>query len=654
MIPESPTLPARRILPTYEIIQSFLANGTAWETIGASPGQDPYPSVSGGMLLANKNTSNQYFTGLTAVSATNGNLSLTLGPGGSGPSLFYQEWVPAKTYNLAVWSGFDEILSGTLTEAAGGGAATLFKEGPVIFNVQSLVASSVPGRVVQSGGTININGSGFGSLQCPGCQVLVAVPGSTAGYSLQISSWSNQVISAYLPTSLQGLAVSGLFTIYVELSSSSFDAINIMTTGAPMIAASPASLQFAYTVDGAIPATQSVQITNAGGGTLAWCATSNVSWLALRPASGTAPSTLSLLLSPTSLTAGTYTGTVQVSAGGASNTPISISVSLTVAPNPNALVVSAQALSFSYTVGGAVPAAQSISITNAANGTLSWTASSSATWLTVSPTSGSVPSTISVSVNPAGLSAGSLAGVVTVSSPGIAAQKIAVTLTVSSAPPTGPQISSAGVFNAATFLAGGIAPNEFISITGTGLGPATGISSAMTTFLSGTRIYVGGTAVFLIYAQNGQVNALAPFGVAGTGSTTVQVEHNGVMGNTVTVPVVNSAPGVFTQAYGPGQAWIVNTDGSFNSSSNPAARNTYVAFWVTGQGLVNTPLQDGTQPTGPPYPSPLLPVAVTIGGLLVACQFLLQMSFLPGWYTPAKFRSTYSFLRPPQPVARFP
>lgn len=171
------------------------------------------------------------------------------------------------------------------------------------------------------------------------------------------------------------------------------------------------------------------------------------------------------------------------------------------------------------------------------------------------------------------------------------------------------------MFNAATFLPGGIAPNEFISIKGTGLGPATGIASAMTTLLSGSRIYIGGAAAFLIYAQDGQVNALVPFGVAGIGSTTIQAEFNGIRGNTVIVPVVDSAPGVFTQAYGPGQAWMVNSDGTFNASSNPAARNTYVAFWATGQGLVNIPQQDGTQPTGPTYPSPLLPVSVTIGGV---------------------------------------
>jgi uncharacterized protein (TIGR03437 family) len=187
--------------------------------------------------------------------------------------------------------------------------------------------------------------------------------------------------------------------------------------------------------------------------------------------------------------------------------------------------------------------------------------------------------------------------------------KIAVT--------TAPQItvtgSSAAVVNAATSQTGGIAPNEFITLVGTGLGPATG-ASGLTTQLAGTSVLIGGTAAYLTYAQNGQINALVPFGVSGLQSTTIQVEFNGVKGNTVTVPVVASSPGIFTQAYGPGQAWMVNQDNTFNSSSNPAARNTYVAFWLTGQGLVNTTLADGTQPAGPTYPAPMLPVSVSLGG----------------------------------------
>jgi uncharacterized protein (TIGR03437 family) len=187
-------------------------------------------------------------------------------------------------------------------------------------------------------------------------------------------------------------------------------------------------------------------------------------------------------------------------------------------------------------------------------------------------------------------------------------------------PSTGPQITVVGtapdVFNAATLQTGGIAPNEFISLKGAGLGPATGVSG-LNTQLGGSSVSIGGTAAFLTYAQDGQINVLVPFRVSGLSNTTIQVTYNGVVGNSVTVPVVASSPGIFTQQYGPGQAWVVNQNSTFNSASNAAPRGTYVAFWVTGQGLVNTTLADGAQPTGPPYPTPLLPLSVTLGGVAV-------------------------------------
>ena len=189
------------------------------------------------------------------------------------------------------------------------------------------------------------------------------------------------------------------------------------------------------------------------------------------------------------------------------------------------------------------------------------------------------------------------------------------------APTTAPQITVTGtnsaVYNAATFQGGGIAPNQFITLLGTGLGPAAGVSSSMSTQVGGSSVSIGGAAAYLTYAQDTQINLLVPFKVSGLQNTTIQVQYNGQLGNTVTVPVVPSSPGIFTQSYGPGQAWVVNQDGTFNSPSNPAPRGSYVAFWATGQGLVNTTLADGIQPSGPPYPSPLLPVSVLVGGTLV-------------------------------------
>jgi uncharacterized protein (TIGR03437 family) len=193
-------------------------------------------------------------------------------------------------------------------------------------------------------------------------------------------------------------------------------------------------------------------------------------------------------------------------------------------------------------------------------------------------------------------------------------------------PTTAPQITVTGtgaaVYNAATLQAGGIAPNEFITLKGTGLGPATGVSG-LTTQLGGSSVSIGGTAAFLTYAQDAQINLLVPFRVSGLASTVIQVTYNSQLGNAVTVPVVPSSPGIFTQSYGPGQTWMVNQDGTFNSASNPAPRGTYVAFWVTGQGLVNTTLGDGAQPTGPPFPSPLLPVSVSLGGSAVPASNLV-------------------------------
>src|SRR6185436_19137802 len=69
------------------------------------------------------------------------------------------------------------------------------------------------------------------------------------------------------------------------------------TAGAPAspaIGVSPTSMSFSATVGGANPASQSLSITNTGGGTLNWTAASNQPWLNVSPGSGTAPSAASV------------------------------------------------------------------------------------------------------------------------------------------------------------------------------------------------------------------------------------------------------------------------------------------------------------------------------------------------------------------------
>ncbi len=93
-----------------------------------------------------------------------------------------------------------------------------------------------------------------------------------------------------------------------------------------------------------------LSITNSGTGTLTFAGTSDQTWLGLSPASGTAPGTVMVAPSMSGLKAGTYTGHVTLSGGGATKTvtvlltvtavPVSHSVALTWKAGTNTHIVS--------------------------------------------------------------------------------------------------------------------------------------------------------------------------------------------------------------------------------------------------------------------------------------------------------------------------
>ena len=100
----------------------------------------------------------------------------------------------------------------------------------------------------------------------------------------------------------------------------------------------------------------------------------------MSPASGTNAATITVTPSIAGLAAGTYTEDITLAAAGATGSPKTVTVTLTLdPPTPPALSVSPAALSFSATQGGASPAAKTLSISNTGGGSLDWTASESAT-----------------------------------------------------------------------------------------------------------------------------------------------------------------------------------------------------------------------------------------------------------------------------------
>jgi hypothetical protein len=108
---------------------------------------------------------------------------------------------------------------------------------------------------------------------------------------------------------------------------------------------------------------------------------------------------------------------------------MTVPVTFTVTAVPT---ISLNPTSLTYTAaqGGTNPAIQTVTLTNA-GGVASWTVSDSASWLSVSPASGSSSSTLTATVNSTGLAAGTYNGTITVSATGSSSKTLAATLTVS-------------------------------------------------------------------------------------------------------------------------------------------------------------------------------------------------------------------------------
>jgi hypothetical protein len=191
----------------------------------------------------------------------------------------------------------------------------------------------------------------------------------------------------------------------------------------PAIGVSSSSFSFSLQQGDGSPTTQTLTVTNIGGGTLDWSAVSTAAWLNLSPASGKDTGTIALTATTGSLAAGPYTALITVSATNA--TSVSIPVTFTVtAPSPT-LTVNPTAVTFSGVQGGPNPASQSVTVTSNSN----WTASSSVPWLSLSPSSGSGNGSIAANVTLASAAVGPNQATIAVTSGGVTRTTV-VTLTV--------------------------------------------------------------------------------------------------------------------------------------------------------------------------------------------------------------------------------
>jgi hypothetical protein len=303
-----------------------------------------------------------------------------------------------------------------------GGAEPLPQVLTIAYSNQTTVRFSVTVSTSSGGSWLSTSPTGNACCFTPLAVSVVVTAGSLpAGtYSGQvlITNFSNSSIKMTIPVTLT-VAASGA-TFFDDL---------------------PGKLSFSFKTGG-VATSQTIQIRNAGAGTLNWTLTkstaSGANWMSVSATSGAAPSTVTIGITKSALpgggaSAGTFVGQLLLHTTGDS---VSIPVAVTVGTAPFTQV---NPLNFTMSFGGANPLTQVINVAMANNSTARYSASVATAkggkWLSISPSGNAccfTPLANSVSVAGASLAAGSYTGEIIITefaNPG-RAMVVPVTLTV--------------------------------------------------------------------------------------------------------------------------------------------------------------------------------------------------------------------------------
>ncbi len=177
--------------------------------------------------------------------------------------------------------------------------------------------------------------------------------------------------------------------------------------------------------------------------------------------------------------------------------------------------------------------------------------------------------------------------------------------------PAASEVSLSCIGNAATLANMALAPNEIVSLFGSGLiSPLSGRAQTRRNGsypfeLAGAQVTFDGVAAPLLYASPGQINLITPRALQGRTSTHICASTNGIATNCMDMPVLPAAPGIFASGLISdvpiNYAIALNQDNTINSANNPAAAGSIVSLFVTGLGAVTPPVPDGEIT---PWPSP--------------------------------------------------
>jgi uncharacterized protein (TIGR03437 family) len=177
------------------------------------------------------------------------------------------------------------------------------------------------------------------------------------------------------------------------------------------------------------------------------------------------------------------------------------------------------------------------------------------------------------------------------------------------------------VVNAASNLPGPVAPGEWVTIYGSGLGPMTVTSSQPSSSgvtpskVAGTMANFNGTPAPIFYAWATQLGVVVPY-EATPGTENLTVQFGNQVSSQLPVTVAASVPGLFTMnGSGTGQALALNQPSqTLNTLASPVQPGAVITLYATGAGQLTPSAPDGT-PDSAGSAHPVLPVTATIGGM---------------------------------------
>ena len=284
------------------------------------------------------------------------------------------------------------------------------------------------------------NGNGIGSLAWTAA---VRAPAPAWVSLANASGTDNGTFN--VSVNWQGMA-TGTYTAYVDVTDPNAGnspqtvtvTMQVLAPPQPALQVTPATLTFSGHAADPLPAAQNVTVQNSGGaGSLAWTAAVRApapAWISLANTTGTDDGQFSVSANWQNMTAGTYAAYVDVTDPNAVGSPKTVTVTLQViAPPQGTIQLSPNSLTFAAKASDPTPAPRIVTVQNAGNAPLAWSAAVRApapVWLALVGTSGTDNGTFTVSVDHQGLAIGTYTAYADVTDPAATNPSQALTVTL--------------------------------------------------------------------------------------------------------------------------------------------------------------------------------------------------------------------------------